>query len=170
MKEALRVSFQSTDKKWLHSVYQRTIATLFLGTPHRGSSVADLGVMLEGVAKAIYFDTNGTMLSQLAIDSAILDRLTADFARVYEASDFDVYTFREGKKLKIGLISLDKVVRDNSARMGYGREQVDMINADHRRMCRFSGFEDNGYLKVSNALSISIKAKAVSSEFYYLGR
>ncbi|KEZ46230.1 hypothetical protein SAPIO_CDS1119 [Scedosporium apiospermum] len=160
LKEVLRLSWQAPGEE-LHEVYQQTIATLFLGTPHRGSDLAEWGLMLKAAANAILFDTNRSILRQLKVDSVILDRLIDDFARVYEQSKFDVYTFREGKRLDIGLITMDKVVRDSSARIGYGREQIDMINADHRHMCRFSGFKDNGYLKVFNALSKSIKTKAV---------
>lgn len=119
--------------------------------------------MLQAAARAVQFDTSSRILGDLKVDSAILDRLTGDFGKIYDENTFDVYTFRESRGLGIPFFAMGQVVKDSSARLGYGREQVDFINADHRQMCRFAGRTDQGYLKIVNALTKFIRAKCKSS-------
>ncbi|OCK96360.1 uncharacterized protein K441DRAFT_714081 [Cenococcum geophilum 1.58] len=121
--------------------------------------------MLQAAARAVQFDTSSRILGDLKVDSAILDRLTGDFGKIYDENTFDVYTFRESRGLGIPFFAMGQVVKDSSARLGYGREQVDFINADHRQMCRFAGRTDQGYLKIVNALTKFIRAKCKSSKY-----
>ena len=45
-----------------------------------------------------------------------------------------------------------KVVEDVSSSVGDAAELTEMIDADHREMCRFTSKTDPGYIKVSRAI------------------
>jgi pimeloyl-ACP methyl ester carboxylesterase len=156
LKEALRQSWESCLD--LNSVAESTIATIFMGTPHRGSDLASRGLVLEQLAKIIRFDTSDVLLRDLKFDSTMLDILVEGFARVFDAGRFHVFTFRESRNMRIPFISNRKVVSNASSRVGYAEEIVDFINADHRDMCRFAGRFDQGYQKVKGAIKRSLKA------------
>ncbi|RXG50106.1 hypothetical protein VDGE_00962 [Verticillium dahliae] len=138
-------------------IFESTVATIFLGTPHRGSELAEWGLMLQKAAKAACFDTNDTLLRDLSVDSVTLKTLITGFAGAYERKHWELYTFCEGKALHVPFLPREKVVRDVSATLGYHREHVDVINADHRAMCRFRGLHDPGYKKVKNALKACMR-------------
>jgi hypothetical protein len=46
-----------------------------------------------------------------------------------------------------------QVVEDASSALDYALQEKDFIYANHVNMCRFSGFDDDGYEKVTAALS-----------------
>jgi hypothetical protein len=50
-----------------------------------------------------------------------------------------------------------QIVKADSARLGYGREREETINANHVMMCRFHSETDNGYIKVKEALERHVK-------------
>jgi len=45
------------------------------------------------------------------------------------------------------------VVEDASSALDYALQEKDFIYSNHVNMCRFSGFEDDGYEKITAALS-----------------
>jgi hypothetical protein len=101
LKEALRQSWQAQPyEKDLREVYDATRLIIFMGTPHRGSNYASWGVLARNVAVAVGFDANDRVLRDLEIDSAILEVLRRDFAKMLREDSFDVWTFIEGKGLK----------------------------------------------------------------------
>jgi hypothetical protein len=50
-----------------------------------------------------------------------------------------------------------KVVEDSSSALDYAYEQKYCINANHVNMCRFSGFEDDGYKNLRDCLSLCLE-------------
>ena len=48
---------------------------------------------------------------------------------------------------------LSQVVEDASSALDYALQEKDFIYSNHVNMCRFSGFEDDGYEKITAALS-----------------
>jgi hypothetical protein len=44
-------------------------------------------------------------------------------------------------------------VEDTSSALDYALQEKDFIYANHMNMCRFSGFDDDGYEKIKAALS-----------------
>ncbi|RFU29445.1 hypothetical protein B7463_g6896, partial [Scytalidium lignicola] len=158
LKEALRQAWQDDEEGDIHHIYESTMSAMFLGTPHRGSDLAEWGLILQKAVKAVRFDASDILLRDLRIDSATLDTLTDGFSKAYERRHFQIFTFREGQSLRIPSVSKTKVVKDVSATLGYAREIVDTINADHRNMCRFGSMSDQGYRKIKNALDKSMKA------------
>lgn len=69
---------------------------MFLGTPHRGSEHASLGLIAYRVARAAGFDANDRMLRTLQQESDVLELLREEFSKRLAAKSFDVYTFQEG--------------------------------------------------------------------------
>jgi len=49
------------------------------------------------------------------------------------------------------------VVEDSSSELDYAHERKDFIRANHVNMCRFSGFQDDGYEKTKDCLTFSLE-------------
>ena len=45
------------------------------------------------------------------------------------------------------------MVENSSSALDYALEQKDFIHANHVDMCRFSGFDDDGYVKLRAGIS-----------------
>lgn len=135
-------------------LYDSTFAIIFMGTPHRGSEYASMGLMARNIAVAAGFDTNAKNLRDLSTTSATLQRLAEDFIPVLDDGKIAFYTFQEGKGYKgtsaLGLNG--RIVDDAFSALYHGKETKDRINANHIEMCRFSGNDDPGYRKLRDVL------------------
>jgi hypothetical protein len=101
LKEALRQSWQAQPYEMdLRELYDATRLIMFMGTPHRGSDYASWGMLARNIAVAVGFDASDRVLRDLEIDSAVLEILRRDFAKMLREESFDVWTFIEGKGLK----------------------------------------------------------------------
>ena len=49
------------------------------------------------------------------------------------------------------------MVEDSSSELDYALEQKDFIHANHVDMCRFSGFQDDGYEKTKDCLTLCLE-------------
>ncbi|KAF1841306.1 uncharacterized protein K460DRAFT_419391 [Cucurbitaria berberidis CBS 394.84] len=132
-----------------------TTAVIFLGTPHRGSRIADTGKAVGDFANALLRVAQVTSLtgairsdlvSALSADSDSLQALATSFHD--QLDHLDIVTFYE-RKIAFPLSSL--VVDRESAIMGIPGEQVIPLNADHRSMCRFEA-KNTEYLTVLNQI------------------
>jgi hypothetical protein len=83
------------DDKDSRDLVAATKAVLFFGTPHGGSSFAELGDMLRGIAKAAGFDTAHQNLRDLKSDSAMLEQCRRNFITLHGRGGFKVYSFQE---------------------------------------------------------------------------
>ena len=71
-----------------------------MGTPHRGSNVADMGLLLQRIVKLMQFETNPRLLQTLQIDSTELDDLREEFSIMLADKAFlGLFTFQEGKRV-----------------------------------------------------------------------
>jgi hypothetical protein len=93
----------------LRDIYKSTHAIIFFGTPHRGSSYAEMGVIARDIAVAAGFDARDTLLRSLKPDAEILSMLRLQFARMLSDRAFKIYSFREGQGFK-GTASLSRKV------------------------------------------------------------
>jgi hypothetical protein len=82
----------------LKDIYDSTKKVIFLGTPHRGGSMASWGILAERIIKAAGFDTNAVILKQL--QSPALGDLNERFIRLLRSQDIDVVTFHEAKGME----------------------------------------------------------------------
>jgi hypothetical protein len=94
----------------LGNIYKTTYGIIFFGTPHRGSSYAQLGVWARDVAVAAGFDANDKMLRSLKPDDEIVGLLSKDFARMLSDRTFKVFSFQEGQGFK-GTYFMSRKVR-----------------------------------------------------------
>ncbi len=78
-------------------VYLSTFATIFLGTPFRGSSYAAWARIAERLVSAIGLDSSSNNLKTLTLDSQVLRLLCDDFCTLERRKTFTVRIFREAK-------------------------------------------------------------------------
>ncbi|KAH6887430.1 hypothetical protein B0T10DRAFT_538906 [Thelonectria olida] len=137
----------------LQSIYTSTYAIIFMGTPHRGSSYAELGLTAQRLAKAMGFDTNDELLRNLKFDGSYLELLREEFSKMLDQHIFKVYTFQEGKGYK-GIQGMSrKIVDDASSSLEHSHERKDFINENHVMMCRFASRDDDGYIKLRDVIT-----------------
>ncbi|KAH8657439.1 hypothetical protein BGZ60DRAFT_472219 [Tricladium varicosporioides] len=122
----------------LFDIFKSTKAVLFLGTPHRGSNMAETGKMLQRLAAAGGFSTNNRNLNALQTKSTELEVIHEGFMKLYQRSPRPF-----------------EVVDDVSSSFT-GTERCQTINANHMSMCRFMTKNDNGYKKVVDEIQIYI--------------
>jgi hypothetical protein len=93
----------------LRDIYQSTYGIIFFGTPHRGSSYAQMGVLARDIAVAAGFDARDTLIRSLKPDAEMLSLLRQEFARMLYDRAFKIYSFQEGQGFK-GTYSLSRKV------------------------------------------------------------
>jgi len=90
----------------LSEIFLHTYGVIFLGTPHRGSSAASLGVMAARMAKFAFVDSSNILLKSLRKKSEVLERISESFGRIMFLKEVVVHSFYETLPTKgIGLVS-----------------------------------------------------------------
>ena len=74
-------------------IFLSTYDVVFLGTPHRGSPEAGLGIPAANFCKVMFQDANTGILQSLEQDSAVFDRISGDFERTMERKNVKAYSF-----------------------------------------------------------------------------
>lgn len=87
------------DEQGLRDIYQSTYAIVFFGTPHRGSSYANLGVLARDIVVAAGFDARDVLVRSLKPDTEMLTVLRKEFARMLYDKAFKIHSFQEGQGL-----------------------------------------------------------------------
>ncbi|KAK0717518.1 hypothetical protein B0T26DRAFT_298556 [Lasiosphaeria miniovina] len=154
VKEALAASSVSADSQQ-KNIVESLAATVFLGTPHRGSlDFAAAGERARFLISALGAQTAPTMLQALGLKTTDLERAQESFSGLWQKHNFRVKTFQEGLGLTAINFSIlgNKVVPDYSSSLGDPREHAETIHANHRDMCRFTGTDDPGFQKVAGEL------------------
>ena len=84
-----------------HCLIGRVSAVVFCGCPHRGASAAAWGYLASKLIAVAFADSTSKLLSDLEIDSEILDVIQDDFLktlrRTLTGSTFRVHSFLEGR-------------------------------------------------------------------------
>ncbi|KAK2850734.1 hypothetical protein FQN49_005371 [Arthroderma sp. PD_2] len=151
VKELLRRAAVEEDAELL-DVRNSTKAIIFMGTPHRGSSLAPSRETMRKIISACGFDTNDKNIRAQHFDSTELEVSREDFMRQWRQERFIVRTFQESLGYG-GFIGRNrKMAMDMSSSLDDPREHAEHINANHRNMCRFTGREDPGYQQVGGEL------------------
>ena len=83
----------------MQSVWRSTFAIIFLGTPHRGSGVVNLGSIASRAAHLIALDTDDRIIESLSHDNELLDNIHAEFMKMIHTGDFQIHSFQEGRAL-----------------------------------------------------------------------
>ncbi|KAK0662486.1 alpha beta-hydrolase [Cercophora samala] len=166
VKAALNTAYLERDNEStsdLHSVLTSTFAIIFLGTPHRGSAnYADFGRQVAQVAALLTVNSyNDKIIRNLAPNNEVLTNLRQNFARTYEymakTQRFGSSTFQEGKGLT-GIPGFrGKVVDGDSSELGHRGDRQDVLDRNHRDMCKFTSAHDPEYRKVEGEIVRHIK-------------
>lgn len=114
----------------IHTLY-------FLATPHRGS---DFAKTLKNILKVTY--GRKSYVDGLLKDSSAIWSINDSFR--HYADDLQLWSFYETRKSKL-IIKNGIIVDRNSATLGYAKEQVWPLEADHRGICKFENQEDANF-------------------------
>ncbi|KAL9046744.1 MAG: hypothetical protein Q9214_000500 [Letrouitia sp. 1 TL-2023] len=125
----------------IHTLY-------FLATPHRGS---DLTKILMNVLKVSYGQK--AFVAELERNSGFINS-TNDSFRHY-AENLQLWSFYETFPSQIVLTNA-VIVDKSSATLGYAREHISPLNADHRSVCKFDLPSDPNYKTLRNAFITTI--------------
>ncbi|KAI9801835.1 MAG: hypothetical protein M1825_003208 [Sarcosagium campestre] len=152
LKEALRRSRSSSEQR-LRAIHLSTKAIIFFGTPHRGVSYMNLVLTVQKMLVCSGFDANDKLIRDVRVDSSTAKLLGEEFSKILDEVRPKVYTFQEATGMSgFGPFS-GKVVEDSSSALDYSLQEKDFIYANHVNMCRFTGFDDDGYEKTKAALA-----------------
>lgn len=124
---------------------RRFHSMFFLATPHRGADSAQLlKKLLTVTSKKAYVDdlAPGSMSTQLIND---------EFRNAYQG--VQLWSFFETVGTSMGVI-----VDRESAIIGLPGERIQLLNADHRGVCKFDSRSDSNYCSLRNAFAASIES------------
>ena len=76
-------------------IFLSTYGVVFLGTPHRGSPQAGLGILAANVCRAMIQDANTGIVRSLEQDSEVLERIRDGFERIMAREEVKAYSFVE---------------------------------------------------------------------------
>ncbi|GIJ85684.1 hypothetical protein Asppvi_004545 [Aspergillus pseudoviridinutans] len=148
-KEAILRSRHNPDAH-LRGVFNCTKGVIFMGTPHKGSWMADWA-KISASALGLVKSTNKSLLDLLRTDNQLLEAIQVDFwSMIRELREsgrrLEVICFFEELPLPV----VGKVVSKESATLeGYN---LISIHANHRDMVRFSSANDNGFKRLLGEL------------------
>lgn len=124
----------------------------FLATPHRG---ADSAQLLSNMLKISFSHHSKSYVDGLMPQSEAIQVINDGFRHAYQR--IQLWSFFETVKTSLGLI-----VEKDSAVLDLPGERVQLLNADHRHVCKFESPSDSNYCTLRNALAstvISIEEK-----------
>jgi hypothetical protein len=117
---------------------------IFLATPHKGS---DLAQALNNFLRASVAHSSRAYISNLERSSEFLAMMNNTFR--HYSQDLTIYSFYETQHINLGVM----IVPRDSAILGYPGERVNLLNADHRGVCKFESPSDSNYIVVRNAFN-----------------
>ena len=100
---------------YLKDVLPATHGIVFLGTPHRGSSVATLGKIAQEITKILWKSPNMSVLRDLEVNSQTLDRVSRGFNQILVDFPIEIHSFREELPTNGLMVGFLKQFRNKSA-------------------------------------------------------
>ena len=144
---------QNNKTEHLRSIFVSTYGILFLGTPHKGSDLAEWGSRLEWICGAILpkklIDTQPGLVNALRSNSETLQNIDRDFIQL--TSRFHIFFFHEGKPTDLKG-TLRYVVNEESASPNIQDVEHACIQQDHSHMCRFENASAPGFDLVTEGI------------------
>lgn len=144
-KDAILFSAQRRDREDLMDFSQHTAGIIFMGTPHRGSAIADYATRFSSLVGS-FKQTNPKLLQVLQRESDTLHRIHDDFYDLinerrnsYDQHNISVMCFwEELPSPNAGLI----VPKESAILPGFADRG---IHANHKNMAKFISESDPGY-------------------------
>lgn len=149
-KEAILLS-RNNPEGHLRDIFDSTIGTVFMGTPHKGAWMADRA-RIPASALGLVKSANKSLLNTLETDDQFLESMRIMFlSMIRELREagrrLEITTFFEELPLPV----FGKFVSKDSATFdGYNAIS---IHADHNNMAKFGSAEDNGFKRLLGELT-----------------
>ena len=89
---------------------ERTRLVVFLGTPHRGSTLASWGEIASNLARLVLQDSQKKIVETLEVDSEVLDNIHEQFVDMILNYGIRIHSFQEGRGIS-GIKGLNGKVR-----------------------------------------------------------
>lgn len=136
------------------SIYISTFGLVFLGTPHSGSELGNLGAMIVGICSLVFpsraFDLSSPLVKTLISESETLSSLKAQFVDLH--SRYSMFFFYETQQTVFPHKRQMIVERQSAVPVIEGTESMG-IRADHSHMCKYPDKFAYGYEDVSDVIS-----------------
>ena len=129
-----------------HSLAGRIHTMFFLATPHRG---ADSAQLLRNMTSISVVHKDKAYVADLIPDSGAIQIINDEFRHAYQG--VHLWSFFETLPTSLGII-----VAKNSAVIGLPGERIQLLNADHRNVCKFEDKDDNNYRTLRNAFALTV--------------
>ena len=137
----------------LRSIWVSAYGILFLGTPHKGSEVAQWGSRLEWICNAVLpkkvLDSQPQLVDALKKENETLQNIDRQFIQLM--GKLHVFFFHEAKPTSLKG-TLRFVVDEESAAPTVQDVERAAIQADHRHMCKFENESSPGFDLVVEAI------------------
>ncbi|KAI4162434.1 MAG: hypothetical protein LQ342_004000 [Letrouitia transgressa] len=137
-----------------HHIAARIHSLFFLATPHRG---ADSVQLLSNVLKITVPVGSKAYVDSLIPNSDAIQVINDGFRHAYQG--IQLWSFFETMPTSLGLI-----VEKDSAVLDLPGERVQLLNADHRNVCKFDDPSDSNYCTLRNAFISTIDS--IESTWY----
>ena len=137
-----------------HHLAARIHSMFFLATPHRG---ADSAQLLSNLLRMTVSHGYKAYVENLMPNSDAIQVINDGFRHVYQG--VQLWSFFETLKTGLGLI-----VEKDSAVLDLPGERVQLLNADHRNVCKFDDPSDSNYCSLKNAFVATISS--IKSTWY----
>ena len=137
-----------------HHVAARIHSLFFLATPHRG---ADSAQLLSNMLKIAVPIGSKAYVDSLIPNSDAIQVINDGFRHAYQG--IQLWSFFETVPTSLGLI-----VEKNSAVLDLPEERIQLLNADHRNVCKFDDPSDSNYCTLRNAFISTVDS--IESTWY----
>ena len=156
-----RVLIEALQHQQFNDVHKNTSGIVFLGTPHRGSSSADLTLALAKIVRGVSGapSVNQNLLREMQRNSSQVDEINQKFAHVVVGS-LSIASFYETKASKyVGIIA-----ERSSAILNFPSEICISLDANHAQLSKFKDSDDTNYQKVLNVIVYFRKTALLADE------
>ncbi|ROV99035.1 hypothetical protein VMCG_06614 [Cytospora schulzeri] len=127
----------------------RIRAIYFVATPHQGSEHATMLSKLFRSSPDLR-----PYLHDLQKNSEGVKAINEEFPR--HSKELVLVSFYESRPLSIAGIGKRLIVEKANAVLSYENERSELLNGDHRSICKFDGPEDTNYIAIHQALTGTI--------------
>lgn len=140
-------------------IISKVKAVLFLGTPHRGTDLAD--ILNKVLSSSVFGHSPKEYVQELTKRSPTIDEMNEQFR--HHANKLKIFSFYETLTTTVGPVKT-LILEKQSSVLGYQHETPQPLVANHHDVCKFSSPEDPNYQSVKGALRSIVNAVRCSNE------